>query len=172
MGDVRIKDKDGKTYIAASRRPDGSWRKERKVKEGYIPQDEQPRYDPRMRLNRPTRNENDFNKLPVFSPSSMMKSRNIPKSVQNAKVADETFTSGHYNIPVAAIDKPNACITVKDQYERKVFNLRKKINDINTLVTKIDKGELKPQPNQLEKIKRRQEIENEITELLDKIEKM
>ena len=38
---------EGERVIAASRRPDGTVRKERRVRAGYVPQDEQPVYQSR-----------------------------------------------------------------------------------------------------------------------------
>jgi partner of Y14 and mago protein len=50
--------------------------------------------------------------------------------------------------------------------KKKLRNLKKKLNDIESLQSRLDSGELKnPEPEQLEKLKRRSQIESEIQEL-------
>ncbi|MFH4978780.1 hypothetical protein AB6A40_005489 [Gnathostoma spinigerum] len=147
VGDIRIKTKSGDTYIAASQRADGTWRKARRVKDGYMPQEEQPRYESRaMQVARTST-------LPVgMSPRDAPK--NVPKNAERPKV------------PVLCVERPNAPITPKDHIQKKINSLNKKLREIASLQEKISSGELaSPEKTQLEKIARKEKIEEEIDKL-------
>jgi partner of Y14 and mago protein len=61
-----VYDQDGQAYIPASQRPDGTWRKARRVKDGYIPPDEIPVYQSKGRLlSQETRSAQPAGLLPL-----------------------------------------------------------------------------------------------------------
>lgn len=135
----------GETYIAATQRSDGTWRKPRKyfklkilqrfflfffrVKTGYIPQEEQPKFE--SRAQQMMRQANSTLKFPVgYCPTKMQKKQELkmPPPPTTATLIDLNSSK-----PVAAIYKPNASITPQDHINKKINTLKKKLNEIKNL---------------------------------------
>ena len=76
--------------------------------------------------------------------------------------------------------KPSAAVTStvessdkNSDPKKKLRNLKKKLSDIESLQSRLDCGELKhPEPEQLEKLNRRVQVETEIRELEELIKKL
>ena len=178
-----MSDDQGKYEIKASMRPDGTWRKPRKVKEGYIPQDEVPKYESKGKLfgqQKPN--------LPVgFCPKVVAESRANANS-KTQQLQQKKTSSGLLVIKKeqkkdkqSSPKTPTAIKAIKSQELEEIFEdaleidplvdiykrlkrLRRKIRDIEVLEQKLNAGE-KTEKDQFEKIERKHEIMKEIHEL-------
>lgn len=196
-------------YIPASQRPDGTWRKARRVKDGYIPQEEVPLYESKGKLfmKKPAipvgmcpilaqeakekrqkqqqanpkpgmyvlpstsngidvsqkRKQNAKPSPNGLSKNTANKSVKYPKTLSTISVAS-TSTDKYTNKLCDAVT--NLAISTDDDLAKTIKKLRKKIREIEAIESKISNGELKkPDPDQLEKVGRKNEILDRLREL-------
>ncbi|XP_065665241.1 partner of Y14 and mago [Hydra vulgaris] len=160
--------------IAASQRPDGTWRKERKVKVGFVPQDEIQKYE--------SRTKKFFSEKPQFPPgynvavSEKPLSKNQKKNERkkqkrevphNAKdsptppiIAEITKTVNELNLE----KNSNVSKVIEVDRTKKIKALNKKIKQIEQLEEKLKKGEVL-EDLQLEKISKKKKLEEELKQL-------
>ncbi|KAJ3035566.1 hypothetical protein HDV00_003664 [Rhizophlyctis rosea] len=179
-----IKEVGEERIIAASRRPDGTIRKERKVRPGFVPQEDVVRYsNEKVEASKVPKGY-----IPGMTPKSTTPAADpVPKSKSAKKNAARAAKKAAEREAGTAEGKEDTVVTTAPadaagngapaeaggsaDAEKKLKNLRKKLRQIEELQARTDKGE-ELIAEQKEKLAGRITVEEEISEIEAALKKL
>ncbi|KAH8550556.1 partner of Y14 and mago [Umbelopsis sp. PMI_123] len=152
-------------YIPGSRRPDGTYRKERKVRPGFTPAEDVVRYsNTRIEASKPSQYPPGYTpKTKPVAPSGGKKKANktekgdstaAPSRQQDTKSAEAPGTT-----PLA-----NPTLSPATEMEKRIKALQKKLRQIDELKAKKSSG-TSLNAEQLDKIAKAKSLEEELSKL-------
>jgi len=159
-----LKDDKG-YYVPATQRRDGTWRKERRLKENYIPQDEVALYESKGKkfaANKP--------KLPPGAPVPMVVAQKQQQQMKQVLIEKQP-KQDNIKMPEAPKQKEKSKAAEKKPDEepgtdpvKRVRNLKKKLKNIEELEMKVAEGQ-SIDNDQRKKISKKNTVIKEIANL-------
>ena len=148
----------GEWVIPGTRRPDGTYRKERIVKEGYVPQEEVKAFVSRGSMSKPVG-------IPGLAPQPATVIPSKPATRRSGKkVPSMQMSENATNLSAGEGFAEELAVPLTA--EKQLRNLRKKIREIDDLATRIaSDAKVPPTSDQMNKLSKKVGIMKEIADI-------
>ena len=153
----------GEWVIPGTRRPDGTYRKERLVKEGYVPQEEVKAFVYRGAMSKPVGIPGLAPQQATVLPSKSATRRSVKKHAGSQTSSIQESASAVNCSPGEGFAEE---LAVPLTAEKQLRNLRKKIREIDDLATRIaSDARVPPTSDQMNKLSKKVGIMKEIADI-------